>query len=300
MTISANASLGGLNMPVHTDVPEIETENLPWRDNAVFCWWDLDQDIYGQIHVSTSLNGGGRRARCTTLVGDRFFEIVEELEPGTFNSDSITVDLDGSLAVDHPQLRLRLTAAPFYEPLDWGKIRALPPLRPHLVLNHFQGGFSYDGEVALGGGEPRAFSGTGYRDRTWGFRDETAQWVEYFFLGSVFEDFVLALWKALGADGQYRQFGWRITEAGQEPVEDFRVIRDASANMDSVIVQIGGQELIVDQVPKANRFNGWWLPMGGRQDGPAFCEYNEFAKLKSSNGQRGGAAIAHGILRRIH
>ena len=66
------------------------------------------------------------------------------------------------------------------------------------------------------------------------------------------------------------------------------------------LVAIADGELVIERVPKTTPFDGWWLPMSGRQDGPAFGEYDQFMAVRSSNGQRGGAVAAQGNLRTLH
>jgi hypothetical protein len=66
-----------------------------WKDNAFLAFWDLNRRVFGSVHVSTSPNGsGGRRARCSVLLGDRggrMVEIIEDLERGQFRSPSPSI-----------------------------------------------------------------------------------------------------------------------------------------------------------------------------------------------------------------
>ena len=83
------------------DAAWLAASTIAWRDNAVFVWWDPSREVYGQVHVSTTPNGEGSRARCAFHAAGRSFEFQEPLEAGTFNSDSMTVDLSGRIRADH-------------------------------------------------------------------------------------------------------------------------------------------------------------------------------------------------------
>jgi hypothetical protein len=83
---------GPLSEPIHTDpLPE---GRPAFRDNAFLGFWDHGGQVFGAVHVSTSPNSEGRRARFSLSVGGRATEIVEPLEPYSFGSPSIAFDLD--------------------------------------------------------------------------------------------------------------------------------------------------------------------------------------------------------------
>ena len=288
-------------MPHGADqIPDIDEVGIAWRDNAVFVWWDPESETYGQVHVSTTPNGEGSRARAAVTVAGRPFEINEPLPPGTFASESISVDLTGHVTVNHERLVLDLRLEPLFTPVDWASIRALPEARPGMTLNHYQHGAVARGTVIIDD-ESSKFEGTAWRDRTWGYREESAQWLEYFYLTSVFgHDHAIVLWKVLGADQRTRMFGAHISDEGQVPIDTFTVVRDPAANFAGGTVDLPSGRLTLNVVPKRTPFTGWWLPMGcTRQEGPTFCEFDEYFVLTSSDGDRGAGLAAHGILRSI-
>ena len=87
-----------LNQPIHGSVPD---GRPPWRDNAYVCFWDPVQEVVGVLHVSTSPNAEGRRARFSLAVGGRSIEIVEEPhDRGAFKSASVEYPLDDTIRVD--------------------------------------------------------------------------------------------------------------------------------------------------------------------------------------------------------
>jgi hypothetical protein len=95
--MSTVTQFGPLATPIHEDFAA--PGDPPWRDNAYLGFWDSARQLFGEVHVSTSPNGGGRRARVETFVDGRFCEIDEELEPGTFRSESVDFDIDGTVRV---------------------------------------------------------------------------------------------------------------------------------------------------------------------------------------------------------
>jgi hypothetical protein len=210
------SSWGPLVTPIHEDVGPLEGSTLPWRDNAMFFWWDADHDVYGVLHVSTSPTGSGSRARCSVTVGDRTREIVEPLAPGTFESESISVDLGGRLLVEHESLRVEIALEPLFAPLDFTHDRALGGADENHPLHHYQQPLRASGTVWLGDQET-PFSGAGWRDRTWGYRDESLLWVEYVCVIAVFDDSAIVALKMHTGGDAVRTFGWRITDAGAQP-----------------------------------------------------------------------------------
>ncbi|MGH9003074.1 MAG: DUF7065 domain-containing protein, partial [Acidimicrobiia bacterium] len=52
---------GALAQPIHADAAG--AGDPPWRDNAFLGFWSSTEPIFGAVHVSTSPNTEGRRAR---------------------------------------------------------------------------------------------------------------------------------------------------------------------------------------------------------------------------------------------
>lgn len=297
MTSTTASVWGPLSRPVHQpgDVAVLEQVGLPWRDNAFFAWWDHERAVYGIVHVSTSLNGGGLRARCGIQVADREREIVEDLAVGTFTSASISVDLDGVIRVEHPDLGLDLRMSPMFATVDFTSNRSVPSLTEEFPLHHYQRGFRAEGTVRLGSDE-HAFAGVGWRDRTWGFREESAQWVDYLYANFVMPDCSIGIWKALGADGKERAFAWRVDEDGQRALGEFTFARDGSGLFSDATIDAGDETLTFTKI---ERTAGWWLPMGSRQTGPTFSAYDEYFTARTSDGRVVGALGESGSLRRV-
>src|SRR5437867_832093 len=100
---------GPLSEPIHNDVPDGAP---PWRDNAFVSFWDPRQDVYGTLHVSTSPNAEGRRSRLSLQVDGRTVELVEDLEPGTFSSQSIAFEAGASFEVQSERITGTVTTTP--------------------------------------------------------------------------------------------------------------------------------------------------------------------------------------------
>ena len=291
------ADWGPLSEPVHADAAG--PEDPVWKDNAFLAFWDLDRQVFGSVHVSTSPNGSGsRRARCSVRTGDtggRMVEIVEDLERGQLCSPSISFGLDGTITVDHAELTARLMNAPLFAPADYSTTDLIPPLVPGKPLQHFQQGCTVRGTIEASG-ELYEIDGSGMRDRTWGFRDESAQWVEYAAVVGLFDGVFVTAMKFLNADGGTRSDGFVIDGSRSRSVADIRFRRTAAA-------QFFGATLSLDDgsirtIAMINRKAGFFVPMGAETDGPAFGTYDDFMTL-DCNGTRGAGFCEQGILHRV-
>jgi PEP-utilising enzyme, mobile domain len=290
---------GPLATPIaaEADIPGLHETGRPWKDNAFFGIWDVDREIYGIIHFSTSPNGGGRRARCSISARGRVAEIIEPLQVGTFNSASIALDLQGRITVEHDRIRLDLQMEPRSGPTDFASGQPLPPLAENLPLQHWEQSFVATGPISIGD-EDHSFDGRGYRDRTFGWRDETAQWTEYTWVVATFDDFDLTTGKMRGIDGVERVRGYRIIGENQELITGFSVSRDASGMYrgGTTTFESGPPLVITESV----RRTGFWLPMGADdQEGPVFSAFDELVELRTAEGDVGFGIAEHGILRHV-
>jgi hypothetical protein len=269
---------------------------VPWRDNAMFLFWDTERDVYGVVHLSTSPDDIGRRARCSLAVGNRSWEIIEPLDAGTLNSASITIDLHDRIEVHGDGFDLDLHLRPGFGTVDFTRNQALGAHDEAHPLHHYQRGCRVTGAVTT---DTQAvdITGQGWRDRTWGFRDESLLWAEYFALVTVLDDYALVLLKMRGIDGSETGFGWRITDTDQQPVTSFDIARDGSGLLADVTIKADTFELTLTSIRRAA---GWWAPMGDRRAGPTLSTYDEFVLLETSDGQRVGGMSEHAILRQVN
>lgn len=292
------AQWGPLSEPIHSDAAG--PGDPVWKDNAFLAFWDLDRQTFGSVHVSTSPNGtGSRRARCSVQLGGangRVIEIVEDLDPGQFRSASISFGLDGLIKVDHPDLTAELINAPLYAPADYSTTDLIPPLVPGKPLQHFQQGCTVRGTMKSGG-RSFAVDGLGMRDRTWGFRDESAQWVEYAAVVGIFDDgvFVTAM-KFLNADGGMTADGFVIGDSESHSVVDIGLRRNAAAQF--VCATLTLDDGSVRTIAATGRKGGFFVPMGAETSGPAFGTYDDFLALESG-GRPGAGFCEQGIVHRV-
>lgn len=287
---------GPLATPVHRDVVPVDEDGVSWWDYALFCWWDPAAEVYVMTHHMTTPDPSKPgRTRVSATVGERSLEIIEHTKPFSHDGDHISVDLDGRVQVDHPDLKLDVTVRPLFQHIDFHATHGLPTLKPDEPLHHFQHPQKTSGTISLRG-DRRDFSGTGLRDRTWGYRNESAQWDEYQYLMAEIDDAFIALLKVRGtvADTQ-RNMGFLLTQGKQENV-DFDFAFNGAGLFQDVTVELPGGPvtLTIEQRPSA-----FWVPMGWRQTGHVFSAYDEFVLMKTDEGQPIAGLATYGILRRL-
>ena len=288
------ANWGPLAEPIHADAagPDEPT----WKDNAYLSFWDVANRVFGTLHLSTSPNGeGARRARCSVFANGEVIEIVETLEPGSFTSESIEFGFGGTVTVTHPDLKAQLVNAPLFTPADYSLTDLIPALVPGKPLQHFQQGCTVRGTFTING-IARTMDGFGMRDRTWGFRDEAAQWVEYAGLIAVFDGVFVTAMKFLGNDGVVKADGFVITEDGPTAITEIGFRRTAAAQFLQATLGLanGGKRVVT----MTSREAGFFVPMGKETDGPAFGTYDDFMTLDCA-GAKGAGLFEQGIVHRV-
>jgi hypothetical protein len=155
---------GPLAEPIHENPPGVKEGGMPWRENAFVSWWDVERRAYGIGHFSTTPNGEGSRARASVGVGNRTVEVIEPLEWGTMSSESISVDLENEIRVEHERLRLNLHQEPLVPVIDFTTTKAVPALdEEHYPLRHYQQPVRARGSAVIDG-EELPFDGLGWRD----------------------------------------------------------------------------------------------------------------------------------------
>ncbi|MEU7629731.1 hypothetical protein AB0C34_07050 [Nocardia sp. NPDC049220] len=288
-------SWGALSEPIHADAAGIGEP--VWKDNAYLSFWDPAAQVFGTVHVSTSPNApSARRARFSISVAGRVVEVVEPLGEGTFSSDSIDFRLDGRVLVDHPAVQADLVNAPLFIAADYATNDLIPPLVPGKPLQHFQQACSIVGSVTLDGGSV-AIAGHGMRDRTWGFRDEAAQWVEFAALFTVDESRFVTAMKFRGADDTLSADGFVIEGAHSTPITGVAFARDAAAQFRWARLELADNSTRVVSI--RSRVGGFWVPAGPAEtEGPAFGVYDDFMLL-DSEGRRCGGLFEQAIVHRV-
>ena len=286
---------GPLCEPVHTEIPDV---GKPWRDNAFVGFWDATRGVYGTLHVSTSPSAEGRRARLSLQVGTKTVELVEPLAPGSFSSESIRFDGGASFVVQSLRVSAEITTAPVRALGDWTGERA--PMSFSLdreqPLMHYQRTATVTGRVTVDG-DTFEIAGDGFRDRTWGFRDESLSMVEYFGFMWLFDDLTVTAYKALGADGRTEVLGYFLGDDAR-PLRSLALTRDASGLFAASRLELADGTAL--EVRATGRQAGFWCPMGWERTGPTLSAYNEFCNLRTADGHEGFGLIEQGILKRLY
>ncbi|MEU4312019.1 hypothetical protein [Nocardia sp. NPDC024068] len=291
----AEQSWGKLSEPIHHGAAG--AGDPVWKDNAYLSFWDSGAQVFGTVHVSTSPNApDARRARFSVSVRGRVTEVIETLAEGTFSSASIHFGLDGRVRVDHPAVRAELVNAPLFVAADYGANNAIPALVPGAPLQHFQQACTVAGGVTVDG-TTVAVAGHGMRDRTWGFRDESSQWVEFAALFTVNDSTFVSAMKFRGADDTLTADGFVIDGTSSTGITGITFARDAAAQYRWARLTLADDTTRV--VSMRTRLGGFWVPAGPAEtEGPALGVYDDFMMLDS--GGRGGEGIfEQAILHRV-
>jgi hypothetical protein len=285
---------GPLSEPIHGPVPE---GRPPYKDNSYLAFWDADRDVYGVFHFSTSPNAEGRRSRFTLQAAGETVEIIETPAPGTFDTESISFDLDQTYSVDGDGVTGTLRATPTLALADYNKSGILPELVPGEPLEHWQRAAIVEGSFTIGG-ETVEFTGHGLRDRTWGYRDESVGWSEYIGMMAVYEDRVIACMTFARPDGQSFTDGFILGEDDQTPITKMSVTRDASGLYAGSTFTLSDGTEITQRTTR--RPAGFWVPMGWERTGPTMAAYDEFIGLQTGEGADGFALVEQGQIRNIY
>lgn len=285
---------GPLAKPVHESVPDGERD-AAWKDNAYISFWDPDAAAFGTVHVSTSPNAEGRRARASIFVAGASAEVIEPLEPGSFASESINFGLDGQVTVDAPTLTARLSATPRLALADYTPGAVIPPMGGEPV-HHYQQTVDLAGPCTVEGREVD-LAATGIRDRTWGYRDESLNIREYVWFFATFPDFSVTAMRFSADDDVDRVDGFVLTEDGASGIDGIAVTRDASGLCAEVRFALAdGGELALGSL---GRRGGFWVPMGWERRGPAMSSYDEFCAFRTGDGTEGFGVAEHGSVRQL-
>lgn len=292
------ADWGPLATPPHTGTTD---DPRPWRDNAFFCFWDLERELYGAVHVSTSPQDvTGRRARATVQHGNRQVELIEQLPVGSWTGHQIRFDASTRAQVDGPGLSGWLTGTPLHPAAvfagdDTVATLSLDSDRP---VQHHQRSARVRGELVVDG-EHLLVDGHGYRDRSWGFRDESATMREYVGLMWVFEQLSISALKLALPNGGEAVVGHVLHAGGTtEPVRELAIVRDAAGHLtEAVIETAAGRRFAVTSTRRTATMS---CPMGAdRQSAPTLSAYDQFDHLVLNDGSPGFGLTEQGIRRNV-
>jgi len=286
--------------PLDTPVHDVGVPEKPWRDNAMFSFWDPGASVWCMIHCSTSPNIDGRRARCTISVDGRTSEIIEELVPGSLDSASIHYGLGDAFRVESDEIAVHVEVELRHRVADYTGGEVIPPLVEGAPLRHYQQGVAVTGEVRLRD-DVRRVRGFGFRDRTWGFREESTMLQEYVAILTCFESFDLTAMIFRGSDGGERTHGFLLSDGDTVEVGSISgVVRDASG------LFVGAEIALTDGSTRTlrttHRHPGFWMPMGMERTGPAIASYDDYVSLTCTGPdgvESGGGFVEQAIVRTL-
>lgn len=284
----------GLATPIFQDAAG--PDQPAWRDNAYFAFWSVTAEpCFGVVHVSTSPNAEGRRARCSVVRDGRLEEIIDPLDPGTFHSRSIDFDLSGRILVDSPDLQLELTMSPRFTVAAFEPYAVAPALVEGRPLVHHEIFCDIQGVITVRGSSAPV-TARAFRDRTWGFREESLQIVEYISILASFDTFDVSVTKFGIVGGEDRMDGFYNSAAGQQKVTGLRVTRDeAGLYKRSTVTLEDGSEVTLEI---DGRLGGIWCPQGAEREGPTFATYDDFIAYRARD-EAGLGLVEQGILHRV-
>lgn len=283
---------GKLALQIRTDPPELD---IPYRDNAYLGFWDVENRVIGAAHVSTSPIGiPNRKISFTVVKNGRTVEILDEVEPGSMSTKEVDIDLDGTVRVDHPEVRAELHLTPRLPLADYGTmLPALPGAEPPV---HYQQGGDMTGWVEIDG-ERTVLSGGTYRDRTSGYRNDVDQFPEYVLSMALFDDVSVTFIKMARPDGSTYTDGFVMTETGTTRVEDVTMTRTGSGLFHDFTLHLqGGGEF---GYANADKLGTVWIPIGPPSQGPALEVMEEFCAFVTTDGRRGAGFAEQGITRKV-
>jgi hypothetical protein len=276
---------GPLCEPLHTD-REIDPDGPAWRENAFFTFWDRRQNVYGQIHFTTSANAGARKGRAEISVDNQLFEIVEELAPMSFQSESINVDLGGMIRVRAADFQLDLETRPRFpgHVADYSQSDTVPSLVEGQPLQHFQASGTFTAELRTADGT-KSLSGVNFRDRTWGYREDSS-WQEYYGFMCCFDSFDLTFLKFMNSLEDQRARGFYLGGVQGEITQTTVTERDSLGTIRAVDLTMAdgtSRSAIIDRSACRPVFVPAGIPRGPR----AITVYDEFQPLRFADGEGG-------------
>lgn len=284
---------GPLGHPID---PQVAPGGPAWRDNAYMAFWSDDLSTFGCFHASTSPNAPGRRTRLSVSHHGLVVEIVEEPHPGTFDTASLSFDLDTKVTIDHPRLSGEIRCTPLWAPAEYSQ-RAIPSLEGGTPLTHHQRAARFTGNLIFDG-RPVTFTGAGFRDRTWGSRDEAVSIDEYIGVMGVYSQCAITVIRMRSTLGVDNTEGFILDASGARAVTSITdIVRDASGlYVSSLLTCADGEKLTL---ATTGRTGGFWVPLGAQRSGPVVSAYDEYTTSSLSDGQTGITMIEQGVLKTL-
>jgi hypothetical protein len=284
----------------HPALDTIADGSPPWKDHIYIAFWDAGSESYGFLHWNGSPNHPTTKVQANVAIGGKQIDFIEELPPQSthFSSTSAEFDLRSEIEFKHQRLSGRLNMAPEFRLIDYTPGGSIPALAGQEPLQHFQSGLTMTGRLELDG-VGHHIDAHGFRTRTWGYRDDSEQFPEYFYLWATFDDYAISIIKHLHPDGSQRAGGALTNDAEAITVIDAHLPKDRAGFASEVTVDLAdGTSRTVDRV---ERVWGGWCPIGlPRRNGPTFAAFDEVVTFTDSERKRGLGLSEYGYIRQIH
>ena len=284
----------------HPALEHIADGKPPWKDHVYIAFWDPRNAAYGFLHWNSSPNHDTTKVQVNISLKGKTFDFIEPLAPQSqhFSSASAEFDLKGSIGFHHDTLTGELTMLPLYEIINFGPSGALPTLGDSDPLQHFEHGLHLSGTLVLEGIKCD-IDAVGFRTRTWGFRDDSQQFAEYFFLWADYSDYAVGFIKQLHPDGSLKTGGAVVRDGQITYIADAHMRKNRAGFASRVIVDlVDGTTLTLT---RGERVWGGWCPIGlPERDGPAFSAFDEIVDWTDEYGAVGYGLSEYGQIRQVY
>lgn len=267
-----------------------------YKDNAYLTFWSLGSEpLFGEVHVSTSPNyAAGRRARFTLVDNGKVSNLVEGLDAGSFTSDSIHFDPAGQARVKAPGITAELTYTPRFVTGDYTD-NAVLGVTDGSTLLHYQQGVDVTGHFEIEG-KVIEVACAGFRDRTWGYRDEPKQWIDGYGFCVTTEDFDFTAIRNMGSDGDIVTDGFILSDEGALRLTDIAFTWDPIMLRRAALTFEDGSERTITNVDR--QYIPIWFPMGHERQAPATSCWSEYCTFDAW-GSVGQGIVGHWVRRLV-
>jgi hypothetical protein len=284
----------------HPALDTIEPGSAPWKDHIYVAFWDPKNEAYGFLHWNSSPNHPTTKVQANLSLRGNQLDIIEDLAPQTchFSSASAEFDLGSEVVYHHERLTGTLTMTPQFGIINFGPSGSLPTLGDNQPLQHFEHGLTLTGRLSLDGVDYDIVA-VGFRTRTWGYRDDSQQFAEYFFLWAAFEDYAVGFIKQLHPDGGQKTGGALVRDGKTVPILDAHLTKNRAGFAQRVVVDLADGSTVT--LHRRDRIWGGWCPIGlPEREGPAFSAYDEIVDYDGPDGSYAHGLSEYGQIRQIH
>jgi hypothetical protein len=286
---------GPLAYPIRSKPTELD---LPWRDNAYLGFFDAEQEIFGLTHFSAApVTRDEMKVTFQIVVDGRLHEIYEDLQAGSSIGQTVHFDLDGRLEVDHPDLTASILGLPLRGVADYREGDTMPDFESQ-KLCYVQRGAVTEGWVSIAGAEKRYFSGRGFRDRSWGYRNDIDQFPEYLAVMTTFGKRNISVMKMLHpVDGTVHTKGFLLTDDGEIPIVNVEIGRTGAGMFHDINIEAADGTTF--DVTSERRHTAIPVPISRPRRGLTLNIVEEFHTMTTSDGDRGIGVIEQGVRRNL-